>query len=155
MNTESTRNAPPWTLLKDLAQHDSDVSVQALAAHTRRLNDAQAQLQMLVDYRSDYRARLDHAARQGIGGEGLRNFRVFLGNLEAAITQQGNVLTTLHAQLRAAREAWQKHQRRVGSYKVLDERQVTQARRAEERREQSQQDEAASRSYLDRAAAGD
>ncbi len=153
--SDRDHKGPSWVLLKDLAQHDTDASVKAMAALLRRGQDAQAQLRLLIDYRTDYRLRLDNAAKNGIGGETLRNFRVFLGNLENAIDQQTNAVAQLQGQFASAKAAWEKHKRRVDSYQVLGDRQVTAARRAEESREQKQMDEMATRSYLKRVMGGD
>jgi len=144
------QDTPSWILLKQLAQHDTDASGKRLTALIRRRHDAQARLQMLLDYRLDYRARLDSATRNGIGGEGLRNFRVFLSNLEAAIEQQSNVLTALQEQVLTATSEWHQDKRRVDSYQVLDERQAVAARRVEDHRQQALQDEMAARTYLKR-----
>ena len=82
MTRDQASRGPSWALLRNLAQHDSDASGRALAALARRHAHAAGQLSTLHDYRADYRARLDGAARNGIGCYGLRNYRVFLGNLE-------------------------------------------------------------------------
>lgn len=155
MTIDQAQKSPSWTLLKGLAQHDTDASARMLGVVLRQREDARAQLRLLEDYRADYRARLDSATRNGIGGEGLRNFRMFIGNLEAAIAQQTDVLATLQRQLAAATAAWEKQKRRVGSYEVLDERQVVMARRGDDRREQIQQDEMANRIHLKRALGAD
>jgi flagellar FliJ protein len=155
MKRPTLQDTPSWIVLKQLAQHETEDSARRLGSLARRRHDAQKQLQMLLDYRADYQARLDSATRNGIRGEGLRNFRVFLDNLEAAIEQQSNILASLQEDVLAATAAWKKDQRRVDSYQVLDERQATAQRRTDDRVQQGLQDEMATRTYLKRRAGDD
>ena len=155
MKKPMLQDTPSWIVLKQVAQHTTDGSAKRLSDLARRRQAAQQQLQMLLDYRADYQARLESATRNGIRGEGLRNFSAFLVNLEVAIEQQSNVLTTLQEDVFVATTAWKKDQRRVDSYQVLDERQATAQRKSDNRVQQGLQDEMATRTFLKRRAGDD
>lgn len=155
MAHKALQETPAWELLKELAKHDSDDSARQLAQLIRKEEAAKKQLTALVGYRADYQGRLANASRDGIGGEGLRNFRVFLDNLEVAIDQQTHVIAALHAEVGVARSAWEKDQRRVDSYHALDSRHADAVQRVAKRREQALQDEMATRAYFRRLAGDD
>lgn len=155
MKNQRPEEAPAWGMLRDLAAHASEDSARRLAATLRSAQDAQQQLSTLVGYRDDYQARLSGAQRDGIGCEGMRNYRAFLDNLEQAIAQQSNVLANLNRRLAAARADWDKDRQRVESYQTLDDRHQCSVRRLNDRREQRLQDEMATRAYLRRRAGAD
>ena len=71
-----------FAMLQQLAEQRRDDLTRALGTLLAQLDEAKNRLQLLVDYRNDYQGRLERAVRGGIQGEGLRNYRSFLANLE-------------------------------------------------------------------------
>lgn len=138
---------PPrvWLYLTNVAQKKRDQSAQTLRSALSRRQDAQRKLDMLVGYRRDYLAKLDAATRNGIGADGLRNYRAFIANLEHAIEQQTALISTMHTDVGFAQTDWQHTQRRVDSLQTIDERRTQVGEQREARRDQKLTDEYATR----------
>jgi flagellar protein FliJ len=134
-----------WGRLKDLALHRREACARRLADTIARCTEAQRKLGLLVDYRREYLARMDAASRAGIHGDGLRNYRTFLANLERAIEQQTDAMTGMQRELHAAQRAYADEQRSVDSFDVLQTRADAAGATRERREQQKQQDEFATR----------
>jgi flagellar FliJ protein len=134
-----------WARLKEVAIKRRDERARGLARLVRRAREAQQKLDLLIEYRLDYRARFDHASRSGIRGESLRNYQTFLANLEQAITQQTETITGLRQEVAAAQREVDGEHRRAESYQVIEDRRVSATLSHERRRQQKLQDELATR----------
>ena len=134
-----------WERLRELAQQRADAYALRLAEVTRGGADAEHKLELLREYRREYVARLAAAGRDGIHGEGLRNYRAFLANLERAIEQQARVVAQWMGDRERARQQWSAEHKRVESFRVLHDRTVAAGQRAERRQQQKHQDELANR----------
>ncbi len=134
-----------WNRLKQLAEQKRDDHARTLGQLTGARNEAHDKLKLLLEYRRDYLARLDDAARAGIDGEGLRNFRTFLAQLERAIEQQTDAMSEAQQRVQAAQLAWRDQSRRVDSYQTLDDRRSDASAKDEARKAQKLLDEFAAR----------
>ncbi len=137
-----------WNKLKQLAEQKRDDHARTLGRLIGSRNEAHDKLKLLLDYRRDYLNRLDDATHAGIDGEGLRNFRTFLAQLERAIEQQTDAMTEAQQRVQAAQIAWRDESRRVDSYQTLDDRRAQASARAEARVAQKLTDEFAARARL-------
>lgn len=137
-----------WNRLKQLAEQKRDDHARRLGRFIGERNEAHDKLKLLLEYRRDYLTRLDDAAHAGIDGEGLRNFRTFLAQLERAIEQQTDTMTEAQQRVQAAQIAWRDESRRVDSYQTLDERRAKASACAEARKAQKVTDEFAARARL-------
>ena len=134
-----------WTRLRELAEQRRDHCTMRLAEATRQMQDAQRKLQLLQEYRREYLSRMGTASRAGIQGAGLRNYLLFLGNLDRAIEQQGDVVTQVERERARVQATWTSEQRTVHSYGVLHDRQQDHAQSVQRREQQKLQDEFAAR----------
>ena len=134
-----------WSRIKEIAGERRDESARTLAGIATRARDAQQQLELLLGYRLDYRARFDTAVRAGIRGEALRNFQGFLANLEQAIALQTQATKAIEHEMSIARQRVVADQRRAESYQVIDDRRANVTLAQERRNDQRLQDEMASR----------
>ena len=82
-----------WMRIKQVAEQRRDVSARGLARLMTRVREAQQKLQLLHDYRCDYRARFETAARAGMRGAWLRDYQTFILNLEQAIEFESQVVS--------------------------------------------------------------
>jgi flagellar protein FliJ len=139
---------PTMDQLIELAEKKLDHDAQALAARNTRQRDAEAKLDLLVNYRADYFNRFGTAAAIGIDNHLLHNFRAFMEKLDTAITEQHTVVADARASVRAAQTAWQAEQQRLKSYRVLAERRRGTERVRDAKREQREQDEHAAKTHL-------
>jgi flagellar FliJ protein len=134
--------------LIELAEKKLDHAAQALAARNARQRDAEAKLELLVNYRVDYFSRFGSAAAAGIDNHLLHNFRAFMEKLDTAITEQHAVVADARSSVRAAQTAWQAEQQRLRSYQVLAERRRGNERVRNAKREQREQDEHAAKVHV-------
>jgi flagellar protein FliJ len=113
---------------------------------------AQRQAEQLLAYRAEYEQRWS----RGFGGDGgiaiVHCYRGFMDRLDAALQAQQRVVALAAQRLADAHAQWQRHEIRVASIRKLLERRGSEACRAEQRREQKQQDEHAMRSAWLRSA---
>ncbi|MGE5523042.1 MAG: flagellar export protein FliJ [Rhodospirillaceae bacterium] len=139
---------PTMDQLIELAEKKVDDAAQVLAARIARQRDAEAKLDMLVAYRTDYFNRFGTTAAYGIANHLLHNFRAFMEKLDAAITEQHSVVAEARLGVRTAQTLWQAEQQRLKSYRVLAQRRLGTERMREAKREQREQDEHASKAYV-------
>lgn len=138
-------NPESWSRIKEVALKRRDDSARGLARAVRRETEARQKLDLLIEYRLDYRARFERASRAGIRGETLRNYQKFLANLEQAIAQHTQTVNALQNDVAAARSQVHREQRRADSYEILEERRNSASLAHERRREQKFTDELATR----------
>jgi flagellar FliJ protein len=135
----------PIQTLIGLAKDDLDAAAQRLGRAQRERNDAQAQLDALVQYRDEYHARFTESARGGMPAGNMRNFQAFIDTLDAAIEQQRNLVAAADARVEAAKPDWQRQKQKLGSYEVLQARGEAAAAKVVAKREQRDADEHAAR----------
>ena len=140
---------PLMTLLAQAESERDDArahSQRQAAAHRH----AQAQADQLLDYRRDYEARWgDHFSRQS-KVELLHCYQGFIERLSQAIEQQRMAAEHASSQAAAALAALQVCELRVASVRKLIARRVAEQQITEDRREQKQTDEFASRAAWQR-----
>ncbi len=131
--------------LIELAQRDTDDAAKRLGAALKAVDDAEQKLTMLLGFRDDYGIKLEAAQIAGITPMAYRNFIAFVDKLDIAINGQRDVIK--HAQHKSAHEKtlWQASERKRLSYRTLNERAATEALRLENKLDQKQMDEHASR----------
>lgn len=131
--------------LIELATEKRDADASALGALHGEQAQATEQLNALVSYRHEYRERLDRAMNEGVSMVRLENDQRFLATLDEAIAQQRRIIANNESRLAEGKSQWQSSQRRLKSFDTLASRRAGQAAKAESRREQRINDEAAAR----------
>jgi len=134
--------------LVERAQKESDAKVQQLAQARNSLASAEAKLGLLSRYREDYQTQLGVTVSQGTNGDQLRNFQRFIGNIAQAIDQQTREVERRRVVVQRTESAWRETQRRLQSYRTLAERAASQTRLKEERKQQKENDEFATKNFL-------
>jgi flagellar FliJ protein len=109
---------------------------------------------MLETYRREYLAQLDDKMAQGLPMEQLRNYRLFLDALDAAIAQQQRVGEQAAQHLAGGRELWQQSTRKLNAFDTLGERLKRRALLAIAKKEQRDTDERAARARSGHAFGG-
>ena len=128
-----------------LARSASEAAARALGAVQTREREENGKLELLVAYRKEYLARFEAAARAGLDGRGLVNYREFMQRLEDAITQQREHLAAHRRAVEKCRSDWQSAHGRLKSFDTLDARRRRSERLEERRRDQRRTDEQAAR----------
>jgi flagellar FliJ protein len=134
--------------LIELATKQTDEAAKRLGRAVRADEDAQKKLQLLLQYRDDYAARLQANASSGLTASAYRNFQHFLDKLDDAIDGQQKVVQDVKRRVGAERGAWQSSERKRMSYDTLATRALNVQQLQQTRREQKQTDEFAARQLL-------
>lgn len=138
----------PLQTLLDLAQESSDAAAARLGVVNGHDRDMQKRLQLLLEYRSEYTARLSNLTQTGLHSMGLRNFREFMDKIDLAIEQQHQLVAAAKAEVETGKLRWHKEQRKLKSFNTLSERHRSAELKGEARQEQKDQDDFALRGFL-------
>lgn len=131
--------------LIELATKECDKAAQELGKSIRIADETKKKLAMLLQYRDDYRMRLQATQSEGLSIEGYRNYQLFLERLEEAIAGQQKIVQESQKRVEVCQKAWQAAEHKRLSYDTLAVRKQKEAQRKEARREQKQTDEYAAR----------
>ena len=124
--------------VQDLAAQDERKAAAHLGDHLGRAEEAQRRLGELLVWERDYAARMQQGA---VNLSELQSYRLFMGQLGAAIEQQRSMVAEAERCVSQAREYWQtKYARHAALSKVVDQY-LRDEHKAAERREQHQLDE--------------
>jgi flagellar FliJ protein len=135
--------AKPFTLqpLIKLARHQNDTAILKLGQLHKQQHNAQGKLDMLMQYRRDYQARLQAATQQGIDPSELRNFQAFIDKLDEAIGQQLKKVRNSDELTQAGRNQFNTTQRKLKSFDTLQQRHEEVQKHIEKKSEQAAMDE--------------
>ena len=134
-----------FATLIQVAQNKTDGAAVKVGQLSARLGESRQKRDLLVNYRDEYRARLDQATLRGAPAHEVRNFRAFLAKLDEAVLQQATEAAFWSDQIDAARTRWQSEQRSLNSFNTIAARRDGLAARVQAKHEQKQQDEFAAR----------
>ncbi|TCS39182.1 flagellar FliJ protein [Paucimonas lemoignei] len=134
--------------LIDLASKDSDEAATRLGEAIRAAEETEKKLNLLVGYRDEYAARFQSNQATGISAVEYRNFQVFIGKLDTAIASQQAVVQNAKNRIENERRKWQECEKKRMSYDTLATRAESARQLKENKREQKQMDEYASRSAM-------
>ncbi|GAB4063356.1 flagellar export protein FliJ [Uliginosibacterium sediminicola] len=121
---------------------------------TRRLGEllaseqaCEVKLDMLMQYRKEYRERFMQAAQTGIGPDAWRNYSGFINKLDEAIGQQQKVVEHSRNMTANGQQQWVHERNRMKAFDALSQRQIAQAQHIHNKQEQRQSDEHAIKLY--------
>lgn len=121
-------------------------ALEALGASQRKLSATQAQVESLRQYRQEYQDRFKQRGHAGIGVVQLQEFRSFMDKLDKAIAGQEQALSECETDLLTKRKEWEGRHHRTQSLQKVCNAALSAELKQEGKREQSEQDERASRS---------
>lgn len=134
--------------LRDQAEQDLEQAVVQLGNMRRGVDQANAQLTMLLDYQDEYRNKLNADMSGGIASTRWTNYHQFIQTLEKAIEQQRQQLQQWKQQLEQALSNWREKHQRLNAYQTLITRAREKALRQESRLDQKRMDEFAQRAAM-------
>lgn len=120
-------------------------ALEVLGAVQRKLQNMQSQVDGLKNYRKEYQDKFDQMGSRGAHVAQLLEFRSFIDKLDKAIIGQEQVLSSIEAELTAKRKIWEELHHKTQSLQKVCESALTMEMKQEAKREQSEQDERASR----------
>jgi flagellar FliJ protein len=110
-----------------------------------QLREQLNRLQDLINYQSEYRARYEQTGRQGVSIQTLHSFNRFLAQLETAIEQQKQAVTTAQDLVSSRRQNWFASRDKVKIYSNVADNYISAENKQEEQQEQKDSDERAQR----------
>ena len=141
-----------FATLIQVAQTRSDGAAVKLGKLMAREAESDQKHRVLVNYRDEYRARLDAATRRGAPAPmptaDMRNFRAFLHKLDEAVRQQESELAFWREQIAQARSNWRDEERSRQSFSTIGARRDAGLAMVHARRDQKQHDEFSSRTAI-------
>ncbi len=138
----------PLDTLRDLAQKEVDDAAILLGKVRQSHAQVQKQLDMLLNYETDYRQQLQNTMGEGIDSAHWYNYQQFLLTLEKAIEQHQTQLAHWAQQIEQATLSWQQKYQRLNSFVTLQSRALQKALIQENRQDQKLMDEFAQRASL-------
>lgn len=136
--------------LRDLAEQDLEQAVIHLGDMRRGVQQADEQLNMLLDYQDEYRNKLNADMSGGIASTRWTNYHQFIQTLEKAIEQHRQQLNQWNQRLDQALSNWREKHKRLNAYQTLITRAAEKALQQENRLDQKRMDEFAQRAAMRR-----
>lgn len=124
-----------------VARRREDAAARELAGLQRRVHDAQARLQQLLDFQAEYLRQFQSDGRAGLSARRLLDYTAFLAHLERNITQLHGHLRRLQTESESRRRAWVASRAKSQVLETVMDRYRGDEARAEARREQAEYDE--------------
>ncbi len=111
----------------------------------KQKHQAEMQLEHLQSYLQDYKDKYQLQLKMGLNVQQLMEFRAFIAKLDKAISEQQQNIIDLDKQLEKARSEWERQHHKTRSMQKVCDAAVREERKAEDKREQNEQDERAAR----------
>jgi flagellar FliJ protein len=134
-------------VVQELAQKASDSAATRLGLLNAEVAKADQKLQMLIDYREEYRQRFRNTLNTDVHTPGWKNFQQFLVKLEEAIEQQRATCAMAREVVLGGQREWQAKQIKVKAFDSLEQRHRMQIEARMKKIDQHVTDEFASRAH--------
>lgn len=128
-----------------IAEHRERCDAREFGEARRQLAEMQHKLEELKNYRKEYAHRFETMGTDGLQAAQLCDYRTFLSRLSEAITQQENAIARFVTEMDECRETWLQSRSRAQALDKVVQRYQRQEQDAEQRREQREADEHATR----------
>ena len=135
----------PLQTLLEHSQHRMDSAERLLVNLKRREDAANARLDELRGFKSEYQQRLAGAGSKGMDIHLLRDFHAFLVKMDGVIRQQADEVDKAHNHWLQAHAHWLQLRQKVKAYETLAQRHHAREVARMEKREQRLSDENALR----------
>lgn len=134
--------------LIELAENEVENAAKNLGRMIKARDDANEQLNLLNQYRSDYEIRFQSNAQQGLNVTQFTNFQAFIVKLDQAVDGQKKLIQDAEYRIEIAKKNWQECEKKRLSYKTLIDRNAANELKKENKRDQKQTDERATRALF-------
>ena len=131
----------PLRPLLDLSHTRVDDATRRLGELIALESEGTHKLKLLQDYRAEYQARFEEAARGGMGPEAWRNFSAFIARIDEAIASQMQQVKFSQDQTVQGKQMWMVERNRLKAFDTLQTRHLQREARNALRQEQRQNDE--------------
>lgn len=134
--------------LIEIAENEVENAAKNLGRMIKARDDANEQLNLLNQYRSDYEIRFQSNAKQGLNVTQFTNFQAFIIKLDQAVEGQKKLIQDAEYRIEIAKKNWQECEKKRLSYKTLIDRNAASELKKENKRDQKQTDERATRALF-------
>ena len=133
-------------IIVDLNAENEKKALQELGKTQTKKGELQAQLDNLKQYRQEYNDQYQSISKAGVNIAKLLEFRSFISKLDKVIEDQEQAILRLESELVFVRKTWERqHQKTKSIQKVCDSAKAEELKK-ENKREQNEQDDRATRS---------
>ena len=129
----------------DIKANQEQKALETLGQSQRQHTQMKSQVDGLTVYRSEYVDKCNAFARDGVQVSRLIEFRSFIDKLDVAIAGQERILKSMEQDVLQKRKMWEFTHRSTQSIQKVRESAMKVEQKQEDKREQSEQDEHASR----------
>lgn len=129
----------------EIKANQEQKALEILGQSQRQHTQMQRQVEGLTNYRSDYVDKCNAFARDGVKVSRLIEFRSFIDKLDIAIAGQERILKKIEQDVQQKRTMWEFTHRSKKSIQKVHDSALKFEQKQEDKREQSEQDEFASR----------
>lgn len=129
----------------DIKARQEQLALDILGQTQRQKNEVQKQVDGLTSYRSDYVDKCNAFARNGVQVSRLIEFRGFIDKLDVAIAGQERQLQRIEQDVQLKKQVWEFTHRSTQTIQKVRESALKVEKKIEDKREQFEQDERASR----------
>ena|SRR5687768_12773013 len=134
-------------VVQNLAQKASDDAATRLGLLNAEVAKQEQKLEMLIQYREEYRGRLRATLHQDVNTAAWMNLQQFLGKLDEAIDQQRAACAMAKQGVARGQVDWQSKQVQVKAFDKLEQRHHTVQLERVKKQEQRATDEFAARAH--------
>ena len=133
-------------VIVDLNADNEKKALQELGIVQTKKGELEKQLENLEQYRQEYKDQYQSISEAGVNIAKLLEFRSFISKLDKVIEDQEQAISVLEDKLIFVRQSWERqHQKTRSLQKVCDSAKAEEVK-LEDKREQNEQDERATRS---------
>jgi flagellar FliJ protein len=129
----------------DIKARQEQAALDVLGQTQRQKNEVQKQVDGLTMYRSDYVDKCNAFARNGVQVSRLVEFRGFIDKLDVAIAGQERQLQRIEQDVQLKKQVWEFTHRSTQTIQKVRASALKVEKKIEDKREQFEQDERASR----------
>lgn len=145
-----TSNKTALKTLQELAHSRVDEATRRLGELIASAQACETKLQMLQQYRAEYREKFLETARNGIDPNAWRNFSSFIAKLDDAINSQQIAVDRSKSATERGQQKWVAENTRAKAFDTLHHRQHLQEIKHLNKQEQRQLDEHAIKHFIKR-----
>ena len=134
--------------IKKLADNKEKASAQALGHSVNNKHCQQEKLQQLIQYRAEYIASMTHKTEQGMFGDQLQQYHLFLNKLDNAISQQQSAVEVSEQGLANSKDEWRESNTRANAISRVIGNLESKEKYQKNKKESAQLDELSTQAFL-------
>jgi len=134
-------------VIVDLNAENEKKALEEMGVWQRKKNDVQAQLDSLNQYQQEYSQKYQGLSGSSINVNQLLEFRSFTSKISKAIEEQEAALVEMSDKVASVRQIWERQYQKTQSLKKVCGSAQAEEAKQEDRMEQKEQDDRASRTF--------